>query len=60
MLWLFVALSIATALALLYFASIVDAEFRPRIYTALVADLALPVIAWRLFGIINRRRDAKR
>lgn len=59
MLWLFVGLSIATAVVLLYFARIAPPEARPRIYGALLGDLLLPVVAWFLFKAINRRRDAK-
>ena len=57
-LWLFVALSVATAVALLYFATQVDPEFRPRIYVALVGDLMLPVIAWQLFRWIEQHRQS--
>ena len=56
MLWLFVALSVATALALLYFASITEPEFRPRIYAALVGNLALPIIAWYVYKHLPRHR----
>ena len=56
MFWLFVALSVATAAALLYFASITAAEFRPRIYVALAGNLALPVIAWSVYKRLPRHR----
>jgi hypothetical protein len=55
-LWLFVALSAGTALALLYFAMQVDPQYRPRIYAALVGDLGIPLIAWQLFRVIEERR----
>ena len=56
MFWLFVALSIATALALVSFASIAPPGARPRIYTALVGNLALPVIAWYVYKNLKRHR----
>ena len=56
--WLFVALSLATAAALLYFASIAPLGARPRIYTALVGNLALPVIAWYVYKNLKRHRAA--
>lgn len=55
--WLFVALSVATALSLLYFAGIAPIGARPRIYTALVGNLALPVIAWYVYKHLPRHRD---
>ena len=55
--WLFVALSVATAAALVYFASIAPAGARPRIYTALVGNLALPVIAWYVYKNLARHRQ---
>ncbi|MEK6974987.1 MAG: hypothetical protein AABY18_01430 [Candidatus Thermoplasmatota archaeon] len=57
MFWLFVALSVATALALLYFASIAPAGARPRIYASLVGNLALPVIAWYVYKNLARHRQ---
>jgi len=54
--WLFLALSVATALALLSFASIAPVGARPRIYTALVGNLALPVIAWYVYKNLGRHR----
>lgn len=54
--WLFVALSVATAAALLYFGAIAPAPARPRIYTALVGNLALPVIAWYVYKNLGRHR----
>lgn len=57
MLWLFVALSIATAAALLWFAAIAPAPARPRIYTALVGNLALPVIAWYVYKNLKRHKS---
>ena len=54
------ALAIATAAALLYFASVVDPAFRPRIYGALAGDLLLPVVAWFVFKAMNKRRDRGR
>lgn len=56
MFWLFVALSIATAAALLYFGSIAPGPAKPRIYTALVGNLALPVIAWYVYKHLPRHR----
>ena len=56
MFWLFVALSVATAAALLYFASIAPAGARPRIFTALVGNLALPVIAWYVYKNLGRHK----
>lgn len=58
MFWLFIALSVATALALLYFASIAPPGARPRIYTALVGNLALPVIAWYVYKNLGRHRGS--
>lgn len=55
-LWLFIALAAATALILLYFATIVDPEFRPRIYVALVGNLALPIIAWYVYKHLPRHQ----
>lgn len=56
MLWLFVALSVATAAALLYFGSIAPGPAKPRIYTALVGNLALPVIAWYVYKNLKRHQ----
>lgn len=56
-LWLFVALAVCTALALLYFASIAPPGARPRILTALVGNLALPVIAWYVYKHLPRHRS---
>lgn len=58
-LWLFVALAVATALTLLYFATLVEPRFRPRIYAALAGDLLLPVVAWFAFRAMARRRDGR-
>lgn len=58
--WLFVALSVATALSLVYFASIAPAGARPRIYTALVGNLALPVIAWYVYKHLPRHQPGGR
>lgn len=54
--WLFVLLGLGTAAALLYFASIVPPAARPRIYAALVGNLALPVIAWYVYKHLPRHR----
>lgn len=55
-LWLFVALSVATAAALLWFAQIAPGPARPRIYAALVGNLALPIIAWYVYKNLGRHR----
>lgn len=54
--WLFVALSVATAAALLYFAQIAPEPARPRIYSALVGNLALPIIAWYVYKNLKRHK----
>lgn len=56
--WLFVALSAATAVALLTFAQFVPHEAKPRLYYALAGDLAIPVIAWFVLKAIGKRRRA--
>lgn len=43
-------------MALLYFASVVPAGARPRILSALVGNLALPVIAWYVYKHLPRHR----
>ena len=53
------ALSLATAVALLYFATQVEPEFRPRIYVALVGDLGIPLFAWQLFRVIEQRQRTR-
>jgi hypothetical protein len=55
--WLFAALWVATALSLVYFASITEPEFRRRIYVALVVNLMLPLIAWQAFRWMDGRRS---
>ncbi len=35
---------------------LVEPEFRPRIYGALVGDLAIPAVAWFAFRWMNRPR----
>lgn len=52
--WLFVALAVATAFALLLFAQLVEPRFRGRVYGALVLDLSLPVVGWFLMKRFNR------
>jgi hypothetical protein len=47
-----------TAVVLLSFATITPAEFRRRIYVALVVDLMLPFIAWQAFRWIEGKRTA--
>lgn len=54
--WLFVALSIATAAALLIFAQTVEERFRTRVYLSLAADLLIPVVAWFAIKAIEKRR----
>jgi uncharacterized membrane protein YhaH (DUF805 family) len=55
--WLFAALWVATAVSLVYFASITEPDFRRRIYVALVVNLMLPLIAWQAFRWIDQRRS---
>jgi hypothetical protein len=52
-----VALAACTAAALLYFASITEPQYRPRVYGALALDLALPVVAWFVFKRMKRNRE---
>ena len=47
---------LATAAALLYFASITPWEYRRRIYVALVVNLMMPLVAWQAFRVIEARR----
>lgn len=56
--WLFVGLWVVTAVVLGYFAAITDADFRRRIYVALVVNLMLPLIAWQGFRWIEQHRRA--
>lgn len=56
MFWLFVALGVATAAALLYFGHIAPPAAKPRIYTALVGNLALPIIAWYVYKHLKRHQ----
>ncbi|MGB0651681.1 MAG: hypothetical protein ACPGQL_00640 [Thermoplasmatota archaeon] len=55
-LWLFGALSVATLVILLIFANTVEAQFRPRIYTALAGNLMLPLLAVAVFAGMDARR----
>lgn len=59
MFWLFAALWVATAVSLLYFASITEPDFRRRIYVALVVNLMLPLIAWQAFRWIDASRSTR-
>ncbi len=57
---LFVALAIATAVSLLFFAQMVEpGRPRNRVYFALVGDLLLPVIAWFILKGIARHQARK-
>lgn len=56
---LFVALALATAVSLLYFAQLVPPENRRRIYIALAGNLALPVVGWFVLKAIERSRVRK-
>lgn len=53
---LFLALALATAFALLWFAQEAPPEARPRVYVALAIDLALPLVAWFVFRRMPRNR----
>jgi hypothetical protein len=53
-----VALAVATAIALLLCASLVEPKFRPTVYRALAGDLAIPVVAWFVIKAIHKRRRA--
>ena len=55
-LWLFLALSLATLVSLLYFATQAPPAARPRVYMALVGNLVMAGLVLLLFVFIGRKR----